>query len=251
MKTDRITQYKQAPDQNYWWQLFKHYDIDAKTAEFKRSRLYRILVSNIKKADRVLEGGCGMGKISFSLLQDGYSVIGIDYSKKLIEKVKSQDKKFAKNFLTMDARSLKFPPSSFDVYISPGVIEHFQDSDQEKMLREAHHILKKDGRIILIVPVMNALRSLRAKQIQKEFDELKAKGVPFYQFVYSTKAVKKLLEKTGFEPIALEKLGLHDTRIFGKKVFPRFLHNNRFLLFFFATTVCVIAKKAEAQSKSS
>jgi len=143
----------------------------------------------------------------------------------------------------MDARRLNFPSNHFNVYLSPGVVEHFQTNDQPRILDEARRVLKKDGRLLLVVPFINLIGELKLPFIRLKEEAARRKGARFYQYRYTKQAISQLLLKNGFEPIKYYFVGLHDTRIFGMRIIPRFLRTNRLLLCLFATTICVISNK--------
>ncbi len=243
MKLQILAQHKQEANEQYWWHLFKDFNVDKKVADFQKSRLYNIFVKNIGREQKILDAGCGTGKITFSLLKSGYAVTGLDYSKQLLSKVKTAVPEHATKFVFGDVRKLPFKKETFDVYISPGVVEHFQKNEQDKIIREAHRILKRNGKTLFIVPYINLLSQVQAKRILKKEAIKKAKGIPFYQYRYSEPAVISLLKENSFEPEKTYLLGLHDTKVFGIKLIPKFLQNNTFLLKIFGTTICVLARK--------
>jgi len=73
----RIVQYrKHGATKEFWTELFQEFDIDKKIEFVKKSELYAIIKNNIHKSDKILEGGCGIGKFTIPLLDEGYNVIG-------------------------------------------------------------------------------------------------------------------------------------------------------------------------------
>ena len=51
-----------------------------------------------------------------------------------------------------DILALSYPDSSFDGYYSLGVVEHFTDSQLERLLGEAWRVLKPGGKLVLFWP---------------------------------------------------------------------------------------------------
>jgi ubiquinone/menaquinone biosynthesis C-methylase UbiE len=58
-----------------------------------------------------------------------------------------------------DILDIHYPDSSFDAYVSMGVIEHFEEGPGQALL-EAHRVLKPDGLIFVSVPTVNTLRKV-------------------------------------------------------------------------------------------
>jgi len=239
----RLAQYKGGANEASWRIIFEKYDVIAKTKEFQRSRLFKVLCSELSSSDKVLEGGCGMGKLSLALIDKGYDVYGLDYCRELVDKIHSAKPEFKERFWFMDARNLLLPAEEYDVYISPGVIEHFHDGEQHEILSEARRALKSGGKLLCIVPYMNKVKQWKADKLIAYNESQREKGVDFYQYVYSEEELRELLAKEGFEVERVHFVGLHDTRLFGVRVIPRFMHGNKWLLSLFGTTICAVAKK--------
>ena len=71
----------------------------------------------------VLEGGCGRANFVYSLQNNGFKAVGLDFAPKTVELIKSAVPEL--NIKLGDVRLLPFEDGSFDGYWSMGVIEHF------------------------------------------------------------------------------------------------------------------------------
>jgi len=95
--------------------------------------------------------GCGDGALIHALAQKGYlnklqKVVAVDICPQRIEQVRSIDQKILA--ISADACRLDMLSSaSQDLVVANQLIEHL--SDQEKFLKEAHRILKDQGRFYL------------------------------------------------------------------------------------------------------
>src|SRR3989338_2623020 len=102
-----------------------HFEEQKKKAELILKEL------NIKKSDKLLDVGCGTGKITALFFCDA---TGIDPSEKLLAKAKIP-------FVKGTAEKLPFPDKSFDIVISLTAIHH---ADIDKALAEIKRVAKRD-----------------------------------------------------------------------------------------------------------
>jgi len=106
-----------------------------------------------KSAKSILDVGCGCGRACFFLLENGYSVVGVDVDKVHIESAITQAKKQCisegAGFLVNDARYLCFPDSSFDAVTMLGVLTLVPKSERPKIVNEAFRVLKQSGCIFV------------------------------------------------------------------------------------------------------
>jgi SAM-dependent methyltransferase len=108
------------------------------------------LLDSLHPADRVLELGCGYGRVSLRIADIAERVVGIDVAEESLSLARQLARSYRNcEFLSMDARDLKFEDASFDVVacIQNGVCAF--GIDQETMLREAWRILRPSGLMLL------------------------------------------------------------------------------------------------------
>ena len=96
-----------------------------------------LLSLGLKKGAKVLDIGCGYGRISTFLKNQGYNVVAIDIEEKMVEEVRRKGIKTYK----MSAENLKFRKNSFDLVLTDGLLEHFKNP--EKILKEEARVTKK------------------------------------------------------------------------------------------------------------
>lgn len=111
----------------------------------------------IVRDKKILDLGCANGELSLYLGEKGASVIGIDYSPKMIEVASKKAKtKGIKNleFMVMDIRNLsKLEKVKFDIIIINVVLPHLkQKEDLKKAMKEAAIRLKRKGKLLLAEP---------------------------------------------------------------------------------------------------
>jgi ubiquinone/menaquinone biosynthesis C-methylase UbiE len=191
---------------DYWEKAFSK-----KIIKYKDSKKIDYILDNIEKTDKILEAGCGRGKINFKLADLGYNITGVDFSQGLIEQCVSFSKEneiaAITKFNVGDITCLPYKTSSFDVYMSFGVIEHFKKKDQEEIIKEAKRILKKGGRVVITVPnayTPNVFSRFLIKIVKKMFFNESL----VYQKNISTTKIKKMFGTHGFEMLSCYNFGL-------------------------------------------
>ena len=165
-------------------------------------RMLSAILENSHENSVVLEGGCGLGKFLFFLRERGYkNLIGIDFIDKPLQLIKQRDPSI--DVKKGDVNALPLSDNSIDLYLSMGVIEHFE-SGPKKALDEAYRVLKKNGVLIVAVPYQNLYRGTLRKYITMPLLKLlkpsfRNKNRIFYQYYYSRKDLKKYIIESGFE----------------------------------------------------
>jgi ubiquinone/menaquinone biosynthesis C-methylase UbiE len=153
------------------------------------------LLKVIKKTDKILDQGCGIGQYSFTVYKLGYkNVTGMDFSPKLIKSAKENSKKLrcTINFIEGDIRDMPFKEDTFDAVISAGIVEHVPET--EKTIQELRRVLKRDGYLFIHVPHKISTFTL-IKKI-RQFLGLWNLG---YEKSFTIKEFKGLLKKNNFE----------------------------------------------------
>lgn len=150
----------------------------------------------VSESAQILEAGCGSGFIVRALDEKGYQVSGVDNAQGTIDFLRKHFPVI--DFCCQDLRSLQFSDNSFDVYISLGVIEHFEDeSEAETMIKEAIRVTKPQGRLFFSVPFTNYLRQKKINS--NEYRTVNSIKSYFYQRSYTLMQLKKFMEKFSFQ----------------------------------------------------
>jgi len=100
---------------------------------------------------RLIEVGCGTGTDLTQFARAGAHVTGVDFTPRSIEVTRRRFEVYglAGQFTIGDAENLSFPDESFDVFYSFGVLHHTPDT--ERAVAEAHRVLRKGGRAIVML----------------------------------------------------------------------------------------------------
>ena len=101
------------------------------------------------KRPRVLDLGCGDGRISALLADAGGEVTGLDPSEVALERARRARPDL--HFLRpADDGSLPLPDASFDVVVAVNVLEHVADT--QRLMSEVRRVLVPGGRLAVAVP---------------------------------------------------------------------------------------------------
>ena len=187
----RIT-YRTKKNEDYWHDRWKNIKVDD---PIKNEKIYPIKFSNMiinNKDQKILEAGCGAGRILRYYHNKNFRIVGIEFIKSAVEKLRLIDK-------SLDARegnilNLDFSNNFFDVVLSFGLYHNFQGDDLSKSLRETYRVLKNEGKLCA---------SFRADNIQEKIidfinNDKSSEKKEFHKMNLKKKEFIKLLEENGF-----------------------------------------------------
>ena len=186
--------------ENYWEDI--SIEEQAKTTENDCPELLEAILKFSNKNSTVLEGGCGLGRWLFFLSRREYTnLIGVDFINPPLDIIKKNNHNIKVRVGNVD--ELPINNASIDLYLSMGVIEHFEEGPQ-KSLNEAMRVLKKNGFLIVAVPYQNLYRGTIRKYVTMPLLKIlkpsfRDKNRIFYQYYYSKRDLRKFINQSGFE----------------------------------------------------
>lgn len=96
---------------------------------------------------RVLDAGCGTGRIATELTRLGYDVVGVDADPAMIDVARERDA--YTRFVWADLASLELVSQSFDVVLLAGnVVPYLADGTLVQVLRRCRAHLRSDGLLV-------------------------------------------------------------------------------------------------------
>lgn len=103
---------------------------------------------------RILEAGCGTGRISLELARSGARVACIDTS---MEAIALTRRTFAASAMPVQTAvaslfELPFKSAEFDVVWNAGVLEHFSEEERKDALAELMRVVKPGGLLVTLNP---------------------------------------------------------------------------------------------------
>lgn len=147
---------------------------------------------------KILDVGCGTGKLVIHLNKNGFSAYGCDPYIRETLKMFHIKPKLNKFFINASATRLPFNNNSFDMVTLVSVIEHLQKKEVEKFLSEAKRVLKKNGYIFIVTPNYDSI--WRKFQGKKWFGYSDPTHINFY----TPETLAKLLVKYNFKKITFQ-----------------------------------------------
>ena len=201
------------------------YNLIAKDFSRTRSFIWEELESLSQytmPGDKVLDLGCGNGRLLQIFKEKDVEYFGIDNSEKLIKI--AREKYPGYNFQTADASSLPFSDNFFDKIYGIAVLHHIPSEDfRIQLFKEAKRVLKPGGFLILTVwnlwqrktawkPLIKATilkilgkSKLDFKDIFYPWKSSDRKTITQRYFhLFTQKELRKLLRKAGFK---MRKIG--------------------------------------------
>ena len=143
----------------------------------------------VKGNERVLDLGCGNGRLYKIFENRNVDYTGVDFSENLIQK---DIEKYGNHFKTADILSLPFSEENFDSVWAIAVLHHIPTTElRKRVLGEIKRVLRPNGRVIA---TYWKIKSFFRKDIFIPFH-----GKKRYYHVFSKREIKRLFEKAGFK----------------------------------------------------
>jgi len=158
-------------------------------------RLMRPYLNKLSSGARGLDGGCGLGEWMQFLSKYNFSIIGIDISKILIQKLSKLMKDYT--FYKSDIRKLPIENNSIDFYYSWGTFEHFEEG-LDTCITEAYRVLKPNGYLFVSVPFDNFRHSIKSIFFSKSVNKAQVAPQRFYQWRLTQNELSGYLSRNGF-----------------------------------------------------
>jgi len=162
----------------------------------------KVLISEVKDIDSVLDLGCGNGRLLAGLTNAKY--IGVDGSAGLIAEAKKNYP--GKKFVQADILTLN-TPQQFNVIFMLSVLNHFPKKYHEEIVKKVSSILKPGGKLFMINWNMWKLSGKKNIWHGKHVSGLKGimtvwksgvKKAPLFYYAFTKGELRALLEKNNF-----------------------------------------------------
>ena len=143
-----------------------------------------IEMSGVQAGMVCVDLGCGGGRLALELARLGASVVGVDVSDAMIERMESQAKKEGLSGvkgIVSPIEHLSLPPESVDLVISNYALHHLLDADKAKVVRAAYGWLRPGGHLVNSDMMLGRGATAQDRQvIASKIKVMAKKGVPGY-----------------------------------------------------------------------
>ena len=137
--------YRSEDNKTYWTKRWDSIDADEIMENTEKYPLkYTLEAISLKNENqKILEAGCGAGRILSYLYNKNYNVVGIEFIDSAVKKIKIKNPE--QQVYTMDILKTTFNDEEFDTILAFGLYHNFQLENFKKSLIETKRILKNDG----------------------------------------------------------------------------------------------------------
>ncbi len=184
----------------------------------------------------VLEIGCGTGRITIPMAQQGIQITGLDVVPAMLNHARSKAADPSIQWVEADARTFHLRQKFRFIFESGSAFQHLLErSDQEAMLARVHEHLAPDGRFVVssIFPTAELLETVEEEQDWFSYpnalgQEVKVSGTQHYDALSQVKtetAYRRWKDAEGQEIVKIAPLKL---RYFYPQEMEALLHYNGF-----------------------
>lgn len=139
--------FSQEKDANKWKIIYSENNPGVDAQSFQRRRNFAVdyILKNVAKGSVILDAGCGAAPVLKRLVNQGYQLIGMDYSQDMLELAKQTLGEDVDQVVLQqgDCESIRQSDQSVDCVVCLGVISYV--SSIPKAMKEIERILKPDG----------------------------------------------------------------------------------------------------------
>jgi len=149
----------------------------------------------------VLHAGCGGGEVDVDVI-DYVKVTALEISPKALDRYRVLHGNKC-SYMLGSIMDTGFREASFDGVYNLGVMEHFEQDDIEKILRELHRVLKAGGKVVLFWPPVYGLSVMALHVIHFILNRILRKNIRLHPDeptkVTTPKQVSAWLDRSGLK----------------------------------------------------
>ena len=168
---------------------------------FKNEEIYPIKYAKklVTESSKILEAGCGAGRVYFHYKKLGYDIKGIEYSQRAVSNILQKDPNA--DVIQGSITNLPYEDNSFNAVLAFGLYHNIEDvSELQKSFEETYRVLEKGGQLVASVRFDSLENNMIENIVRK-----RAKGKTFDKFHrwhFSLNDMKNLLsEKMKIEEV--------------------------------------------------
>jgi len=143
-----------------------------------------IEMSDVTPGMQCVDLGCGGGRLAFLLAKLGATVIGVDVSEEMVQRMRSQALSEGIDSITgmvVPIERLTLPDESVDLVITNYALHHLLDADKGKVVRAAYQWLRPGGQLVVSDMMLGRGATPQDRQvIASKIKIMAKKGLPGY-----------------------------------------------------------------------
>ena len=196
--------YRSKKNHDYWSERWVNLPVDS---EMSNELIYPLKnsIGTIKgdKKGKILEAGCGNGRILRYFHNKGYNIHGIDFIENAIDKLKKADQSLLVS--TQSILNTDFKDNEFKYILAFGLYHNFRN-ELLPALAETSRILKKNGILCASFRADN-MQNLILDIVMEKRQHLKLNesNKYFHKANFTIRDLTLLFSKTNFEIISVDK----------------------------------------------
>lgn len=142
--------FRATENKTYWDERWS--DVGADRREFENEDIYPVRYSNpaVDPGDRVLEAGCGPGRLYFHHAREGAETHGLEFSRAALDSIRQVDRQA--RIVQGSITDLPYPDEYFDAVLAFGLFHNIEaHGELKKAFEEAARVLKPGGSLVASV----------------------------------------------------------------------------------------------------
>jgi len=188
---------------------------------------FEFILYYTKQGDKLLDFGCGNGRLLEMLKDKKIDYVGVDISQRLIDIAKEKYAKERVNFQKISSSpTLPFPDNFFNQVVSISVFHHFPKKYARIIAKEIYRVIKPEG--IVIISVWNLWQKkywkywLNPKNIWKKnimipFKNNQGEIFERFHYMFSKRKLGNIFREAGFKIEKKFILNKKNIIVIGKK----------------------------------
>jgi len=157
----------------------------------------RVMRNTARHGERIVDIGCGVGKWSELLAENGVEVISVDILRSMLRKVvqrcKQHEVEYGVSPMLADGFHLPFKEETFDGATLNWVLAHIPVVKNTQFVREVHRIVKRNGWLFISDSYW---RGQEGGKEQIQIRDINGRKHEVYKYYYEPAELKQLLQKT-------------------------------------------------------
>ena len=188
--------YRVHSNKDYWARRWEKIPVDLPQENLETYPLKYALEAAKEKSLRILEAGCGNGRVLRFFKDRGYEIEGFDYIDAAVRALLESDPEL--KVRTEDVTRLSYKAECFDCVLAFGLYHNLEEEGLHKAIKETNRIMKKGGRLCASFRADNLQNLINDALAKKAFRKQSDSELKFHKMNLRSKELTQAFEKGGF-----------------------------------------------------